>query len=134
MDRSELCTEQEIATLVYRFYDRIKVDAMLGPVFNTHITDWDTHLQIMVRFWSSLLLGAGTYSGTPMPKHVALPGLHADMFRQWLALFHATTEELPNRLLATRAEEYAQRIARSLWYGWQMSNDPHSLPSELAHV
>ncbi|NYT64165.1 group III truncated hemoglobin [Alcaligenaceae bacterium] len=134
MDRSELCTEQEIATLVYGFYDRIRADAMLGPVFNTHITDWNTHLQIMVRFWSSLLLGAGTYSGTPMPKHVALPGLHADMFRQWLALFHATTEELPNRLLATRAEEYAQRIARSLWYGWQMNNAPNSLPSELAHV
>lgn len=134
MDRSELCTEQEVATLVYGFYDRIRADSMLGPIFNTHIGDWDTHLNIMIRFWSSLLLGAGTYSGTPMPKHVALPGLHADMFRQWLALFHANTKELPNQLLATRANEYAERIARSLWYGWQMSNDPDCIPSELAHV
>ncbi|HUG60088.1 MAG TPA: group III truncated hemoglobin [Candidimonas sp.] len=133
MDRSELCTEEEITTLVYGFYDRVRADAMLGPVFNSHIDDWDTHLKIMVRFWSSLLLGTGAYSGTPMPKHVALPDLHANMFKQWLALFHETTNELPNRLLATRAEEYAQRIARSLWYGYQINNEPNRIPSELGN-
>src|SRR3546814_11016063 len=57
MARSELCTEEEIKTLVYGFYDRVRADAMLGPIFNGHIHDWDTHLGIMVRFWSSLLLG-----------------------------------------------------------------------------
>jgi hemoglobin len=134
MDRSQLCTEDEIATLVYGFYDRIRADAMLGPVFNTHISDWDKHLKIMVRFWSSLLLGSGTYSGTPMPKHVALPGLNGNMFKHWLALFHETTEELPNRMMAARAQEYAERIARSLWYGYQMNNEPDRIPSELAHA
>src|SRR3546814_11030824 len=97
MARSELCTEEEIKTLVYGFYDRVRADAMLGPIFNRHIHDWDTHLGIMVRFWSSLLLGTGTYSGTPMPKHIALPGIEAAMFTQWLALFRQTTHELPNR-------------------------------------
>lgn len=134
MDRSELCTEEEITTLVYGFYDRVRADAMLAPVFNAHISDWDKHLAIMVRFWSSLLLGTGSYSGTPMPKHIALPGLHADMFKQWLALFHETTSQLPNRLFAQRAQEYAQRIARSLWYGYQMNNEPNRLPSELVNV
>ncbi|RTZ40678.1 group III truncated hemoglobin [Candidimonas sp. SYP-B2681] len=134
MARSELCTEEEITTLVYGFYARIRADTMLGPVFNSHINDWDKHLTIMVQFWSSLLLGAGSYTGTPMPKHVALPGLSANMFRQWLALFHETTQALPNRHLAARAEEYAQRIARSLWFGYQMNNEPDRIPSELAHV
>ena len=134
MARSELCTEEEITALVYGFYDRVRADTMLGPVFNSHIHDWDKHLKIMVRFWSSLLLGSGSYSGTPMPKHVALPGLNANMFRQWLALFHDTTQALPNRDFAARAEEYAQRIARSLWFGYQMNNEPDRIPSELTHV
>lgn len=133
MSRSDLCTEQEITTLVHGFYDRVRADAILGPIFNEHITDWDTHLAIMVRFWSSLLLGSGTYSGTPMPKHVALPDLTADMFRHWLALFEQTTSQLPNRAMADKALDFAQRIARSLWFGYQMSNTPNRLPTELNH-
>jgi hemoglobin len=133
MSRSELCTEQEITTLVHGFYDRVRADPMLGPVFNTHISNWDTHLAIMVRFWSSLLLGSGTYSGTPMPKHVALPDLTADMFRHWLALFEQTTAALPNRVMAEKALDFAHRIARSLWFGYQMSNTPNRLPTELHH-
>lgn len=133
MERSELCTPAEISTLVYGFYDRVRADPLLGPVFNTHISDWDTHLEIMVRFWSSLLLGAGSYSGTPMPRHIALPGLNAGMFTHWLALFHETANELPNRAFARRAEECASRIARSLWYGYQLNNQPERMPSELKH-
>lgn len=133
MARGELCTEEEITTLVYNFYDRIRADAVLGPIFDAHIDDWDKHLGIMVRFWSSLLLGAGSYSGTPMPKHVALPDLKADLFTQWLALFHQTTRELPNRAFAERAEEYAQRIARSLWYGYQLHNHPNKPLTEISH-
>ncbi|MGB6105484.1 MAG: group III truncated hemoglobin [Pusillimonas sp.] len=133
MARTELCTEEEIATLVYGFYDRVRADALLGPIFNNHIHDWDKHLRIMVQFWSSLLLGTGSYSGTPMPKHVALPGLQADMFTQWLSLFHQTAQELPNRVFAERAEEFAQRIARSLWYGYQLNNQPNRLPTEISN-
>ncbi|MFT0547246.1 group III truncated hemoglobin [Allopusillimonas ginsengisoli] len=131
MSRSELCTEAEISTLVYTFYDKVRADPLIGPVFNNAIHDWDTHLAIMVRFWSSVLIGSGTYSGAPMPKHVALPGLDADMFVRWLQLFHDITETLPNRLFAERAEEAAHRIARSLWFGYQMNNNPDSMPKDL---
>lgn len=133
MARGELCTEEEIQTLVYNFYDRIRADATLGPIFNEHIDDWDKHLHIMVQFWSSMLLGTGSYSGTPMPKHVALPDLKAELFTQWLALFHQTTQELPNRAFAERAQEYAQRIARSLWYGYQLNRHPDKPLTEISH-
>ncbi|MEO6984759.1 MAG: group III truncated hemoglobin [Paralcaligenes sp.] len=129
----ELCTEEEIVTLVYGFYDQVRADDLLGPVFDKHVEDWDAHLAKMVRFWSSLLLGAGTYRGSPMPTHIALPGLEATLFQQWLALFHQTTEALPNRLLAQRAEEYAQRIARSLWYGYQLNHEPDRAPLEIVN-
>lgn len=133
MASADLCTEEEIVTLVYGFYDKVRADPVLGPIFNTHVDDWDTHLAKMVSFWSSLLLGAGTYRGTPMPTHIALPGLQAPMFGQWLALFHQTTEALPNRAFAQRAEEFAQRIARSLWYGYQLNNHPDRAPTEIAY-
>ena len=131
--RDELCTEEEITTLVYQFYDKIRADEILGPIFNTHIQDWDTHLQRMVRFWSSLLRGTGTYSGTPMPVHIALPDLSAELFQRWLALFHDTTQELPNKAFGQRAEDFAHRIARSLWYGYQLHNRPDQEPTEVYH-
>jgi hemoglobin len=133
MPREALCTEEEIKTLVYGFYDKVRVDPLLGPVFNGQISDWDKHLAIMLRFWSSLLNGTGTYSGTPMPKHVALPGLTAEMFTRWLALFHETAAPLPNRAFAERAEEYAHRIARSLWFGYQMNNQPDRIPADISN-
>lgn len=134
MANHELCTEEEITALVHGFYGRVRSDARLGPIFNAHVKDWDTHLAKMVSFWSSLLRGTATYRGTPMPTHIALPGLDATLFQQWLALFHQTTAELSNRPFAERAEEFAQRIARSLWYGYQLSNEPDRAPSEIANV
>lgn len=128
---SQLCTEEEIKTLVYGFYDKIRDDETLGPIFNTHIHDWDTHLETMVQFWSSMLLGTRTFNGMPMPKHVALPDLQASLFRHWLALFHETTLSLPNRVFAERANDFAQRIARSLWYGYQLNNHPDRIPTEI---
>jgi hemoglobin len=127
----DLCTEEEVTTLVHGFYDRVRADSQLGPIFNTHVADWDTHLAKMVQFWSSLLRGTGTYSGTPMPIHAALPGLNAGLFQQWLALFHDTTETLPNRPFAERAEEFAHRVARSLWFGYQLYNKPNETPTEV---
>src|SRR5690606_14141833 len=133
MARPDLCTPEEIRQLVNQFYGRIRADEVLGPIFNAHISDWPVHLDIMVKFWSSILLGSGEYSGTPMPKHVALPDLEAPLFRRWLKLFNATTEALPNRDLANQANELAHRIARSLWHGYQMSREPNRMPAELGH-
>jgi hemoglobin len=86
----------------------------------------------MVQFWSSMLRGTGTYEGTPMPKHIALPGLSAELFGHWLTLFHATLAELPNRPMAEKAEEFARRIARSLWYGYQLHHKPDAPLREVA--
>ncbi len=133
MAQDALCTEQEITTLVHAFYARVRTDDLIGPVFDARISDWDKHLAIMVRFWSSVLLGTGTYNGTPMPKHVALPNLQPQMFTRWLDLFHQTTETLPNREFAARAENAAQRIARSLWFSYQINNHPDSMPTEFQH-
>ena len=131
MPSPDLCTEEEISRLVHAFYATVHRDAMLGPIFAAHVKDWDSHLPKMVDFWSSVLRRTARYRGTPMPAHVALPGLTSALFQRWLSLFHAGTAAQPNTALRERADEMAERIAQSLWYGYQLHRRPDGLPDEL---
>ena len=124
MPRPDLCTEEEVSQLVHRFYGCVREDPRLSPIFDAHVHDWDAHLAKMVDFWSGALRGTARFRGTPMPRHIALPGLSADLFRQWLLLFRQTTGKLPNVALGERANPLAERIAESLWYGYQLSRQP----------
>ena len=128
-----LCTEQEITDLVHDFYATVRQDALLGPIFNAHVQDWDHHLAKLVDFWSSILRGTQRFKGTPMPKHVALPNLNAELFKRWLALFCEATAAQPNEAMGQKAYEMAQRIAQSLWFGYQLSRCPDLTPRELGH-
>jgi hemoglobin len=126
MPSPELCTEEEVTRLVHGFYANVRRDAVLGPVFDEHVRDWDRHLPTMVDFWSGALRGTARFRGTPMPKHAALPGLSIELFQRWLALFEKTTATLGNPAMAARANELAGRIAESLWYGYQLHRDAHA--------
>lgn len=130
MPSAELCTEEEVTQLVHTFYAAIRNDATLGPIFNRHVRDWDAHMPKMVDFWSSALRGTARFRGTPMPKHAAIPGLSAELFQRWLALFRQSNATLRNTAMAERANDLANRIAQSLWYGYQMSHG-HILPKEM---
>ena len=55
-DTHEL-SEQDLATLVDRFYEQVRVDPELGPVFNAAIDDWPEHKRRLTAFWSSVVLG-----------------------------------------------------------------------------
>ncbi len=83
-----------ISLLVDTFYDRVRADAVLGPIFAAGISDWPTHLTRMKAFWRSVLHNSGEYSGNPMAKHMAIPGLDEAHFAHWLGLFYATLREL----------------------------------------
>lgn len=131
MPDPQLCSEEEIAELVHRFYARVRRDEQLGPIFNAHVHDWNAHLIKLTDFWSSALRGTRRFRGTPMSVHAALPGLTAGLFQHWLQLFEATAAELPNQALRERATELAGRIAQSLWYGYQMAN--HT-PQDAAQI
>ncbi len=131
MTTPPLYTRAEISQLVHDFYDQIRVHPELGPIFMEHIQDWPTHLNTMVSFWSSLLLKTADFSGSPMMKHAALPQLSADLFEQWLDLFHQTCLQQANPALGERAWTFAQRIARSLWMGYQIQQFPDRSPSDL---
>jgi hemoglobin len=48
-------------------------------------------------------------------------------------LFREVSAAQPNRLMGEQAHEMAQRIAQSLWMGYQMSQRPEAIPSALNH-
>lgn len=131
---NQICTREEIKALVDDFYEQIRVHKNLGPIFNTHIHDWPTHLNTMVDFWSSIILKSGEFSGSPMMKHAAIPNLSADLFEQWLTLFEKTCAERKNRALGDAAWLFAQRIARSLWMGYQIQKQPTQAPTDLTPI
>lgn len=105
----ELLSIDDIKLLVNTFYDRIRTDALLGPVFNQRIGDkWPEHLDKMYRFWQTVLLGEHTYLGSPFPPHAQLPVDHMH-FAAWMALFTKTIDEL---FTGPKAEEAKWRAAK----------------------
>lgn len=131
MKNPMICNPDEITQLVHDFYAQIRIHPELGPIFNAHVQDWPRHLDTMVSFWSSLLLKTADFSGSPMMKHAALPNLSAHLFEQWLVLFHQTCQQQANAELGERAWLFAQRVARSLWMGYQIQQQPDRAPTEL---
>ena len=109
-------TEAIIERLVYSFYEKVRADAVLAPVFEARIADWEPHLQQMCAFWSSVALMSGRYHGAPMARHLPLP-VDADHFDRWLALFEATAGEVCAPQAAAHFIQLARRIASSLELG-----------------
>jgi hemoglobin len=110
-------SEPMIRSLVHTFYARVRVDPMLGPIFDRTIEDWDAHLEKLCAFWSSVTLMTGRYKGTPMQAHAALPQITPAHFERWLALFQATAVELCPEDAAAVFVDRASRIADSLQLG-----------------
>jgi hemoglobin len=122
-------TEDNIRELVYAFYDRVRDDALLGPVFDSVLSGrWDDHLPKMCGFWSSLILGAKSYRGNVQQVHQPLPGIEPQHFSRWLYLFLDTVESRYRPAAAVQFMEPALRIAQSLQlsrFGWD-----YTIPAE----
>ncbi|WP_323118771.1 group III truncated hemoglobin [Burkholderia alba] len=116
-------TEDNIRELVDAFYERVRDDALLGPVFDSRLAGrWDEHLPKMVMFWSSLVLGTKGYRGNVQAVHQPLEGVEPAHFSRWLALFLNTVETRYEPAAAVRFMEPALRIAQSLQlsrFGWE---------------
>nr|WP_292838803.1 group III truncated hemoglobin [Mesorhizobium sp.] len=107
--------ERMIHDVVHGFYDKIRADDLLGPVFDRVIAaeEWPHHLAKMCDFWSSVLLRTSRYQGRPLPPHLALPDVGEAHFRRWLTLFRATVEHRCPPQVAALFFDRALRIAHS---------------------
>ena len=111
--RKPIENRQDIQLLVDGFYDKVRKDSLIGPIFNDVAkVDWDEHLPKLYNFWSDLLLGEDSYRGRPFPPHMQL-NLQPGHFERWLYLFVQTVDENFVGVKADEAKNRALRIARN---------------------
>ncbi|WP_406857071.1 group III truncated hemoglobin [Alsobacter sp. KACC 23698] len=106
-----------IRQVVHAFYDKVRIDPLLGPIFDGAVQDWPHHLDRLTEFWSAITLMTGGYKGDPLRAHVNLPKLGDEHFLRWLALFRSTLAEhcTPEQHLVFLSR--AERIADSFRFG-----------------
>lgn len=111
--------EPLVRVVVDDFYAKARRDPVIGPIFNRVIPDedWPAHLDKITSFWSSMLLGTGTYAGRPMPKHLAIGDLGDQHFERWLSLFKETVDRTCPPAVAALFVDRAERVAHSLRLG-----------------
>ncbi|AOK29565.1 MULTISPECIES: group III truncated hemoglobin [Burkholderia] len=121
-------TPANIRALVDAFYERVRDDALLGPVFEHALAGrWDEHLPKMAQFWASLVLADKSYRGNVQAAHQPLKGIEPAHFSRWLALFLKTVDARYAPAAAVRFIEPALRIAQSLQlsrFGWDYQIPP----------
>ena len=91
--KKEIQNKKEIQLLVDSFYEKVRQDPTLAPVFDRVIQNrWPVHLEKMYKFWGTILLDDKSYRGNPFMPHSELPieEMHFDI---WLKLFHQTLDE-----------------------------------------
>jgi hemoglobin len=108
--------EAMVERLVRGFYQRVRVDEMLAPVFDAVVDDWEPHLRRMCDFWSSVALMSGRYHGQPMAKHLPLP-IDSTHFDRWLELFEMAARELCPPVAADHFVKLSRQIGESLELG-----------------
>jgi len=109
--KKDIQTEDDIRTLVDSFYDKVKCDEMLSPIFNEIVkVDWNEHLPLLYSFWSALLFQTKDFKGQPFPKHAVLP-VQKEHFTRWVSLFVKTVNENFSGAKAEEAKNFARSIA-----------------------
>jgi hemoglobin len=115
-DKKDIHSLDDIKLLVDTFYDKVKEDTLIGPIFNERIQNrWPEHLDKMYTFWQTVLLGEHTYYGSPFPPHTQLPVEHHH-FQRWLSLFSQTLTELFTGQKAKEALWRADKMAEMFQY------------------
>ncbi len=99
----------DIKLMVNDFYDKVKMDKLLSPIFFKHIpADWQPHLDKMYLFWNAALFGEKGYVGNPFSKHAKMDVLTPLHFERWLLLFNETID---THFLGTMADDAKWRAS-----------------------
>ena len=96
---------------VGRFYNIVRKDPLIGPIFAGAVHDLPAHMQTMVNFWSRVVLGTDRYTGMPLPPHVQL-GLTVEHFERWLAVWKQASDETMPEPLAQHDTQKAANMAQ----------------------
>lgn len=116
MDKKDITSRDDIANLVNTFYGKIRQDELLGPIFNSVINDWDSHLELLTDFWETNLFFVKKYAGNPLQKHVAVDkqfnnSINEFHFGTWLTIWHQTIDTMFEGSVAQLAKNRARNMS-----------------------
>lgn len=108
-------TDQSIALLVRAFYEKVRADERLAPIFGDALgDDWEPHIAKMCDFWGAAMRVSRRYHGDMLAAHRRLSQLHPALFPVWLTLFQTTIDEHFSGEAAAALHDRARKIARNL--------------------
>ena len=121
--KSDIKHIEDIKVLVNTFYDKVRQDELLAPVFNSKIRgDWQPHLDTMYRFWNAALFNVREYMGNPFMKHASLP-LTQEHFERWVDLFYQTIDATFEGAVADVAKRRAMIMAHTFYSRMQIKKN-----------
>jgi hemoglobin len=118
--KQDINNREDVALLVNQFYNKIKQDDILGPIFIGMIKDWDSHLDHLTTFWESSLFMTRTlnerYTGNPIETHIKVDNytghtINEKHFGIWLNYWVQTIDELFLGEVADNAKRRARKMA-----------------------
>lgn len=116
--KPDITTVTDIKLVVDTFYEGVKQDALLGPIFTDLMqVNWENHLPKMYAFWEHLLFQTGNYQGRPFPPHLkvnSMVPLGDAHFSNWINLFEQTVDDLFEGPNATTLKQKAHSI-QQIW-------------------
>jgi len=119
---SKICisSRKEVHLLVSEFYKKVRKDDLLGPFFNTVITDWEAHIEKLTDFWQSSLFLDRKYTGNPLEVHVKVDKENNHTiteyhFGVWLNLWYETIDTFFEGEVANNAKHRARKMGTFLY-------------------
>jgi len=113
--KKDITTRADVHLLVSSFYERIRADVYLGPIFNRHITDWPAHLDHLTDFWEGNLFMKRIFTGHPLREHKKVDRaegyvINEQHFGVWLNHWVQTLDSLYEGEKTEMAKQRARKI------------------------
>ena len=120
MEKIDIGSREDIHSLVYTFYEKIKIEPTLGSIFIRAIQDWPAHIDHLTDFWQSQLLFNKRFRGNPAEAHVKVDKaenhtISPEHFGLWMNLWFATIDDLFEGEIAERAKRNARKMNTNLF-------------------
>jgi len=124
-------TSELVRQVVVHFYDKVRCDAVLGPIFEMAIGNhWDTHIERIIQFWLTATRLSRRYNGQNfMPAHLKHRSIQADQIPRWLALFRETATSQCSPRGAAVLIDIAERMVETLELGLSKRTPQGSNPA-----
>lgn len=120
VEKTDIQNRTDIRLLVETFYSKIRVHDELGPIFNSVITDWESHFELLTDFWEAQLFLKRKYEGNPVTAHQEVDDkvgntITSEHFGLWLNVWFATIDELFEGDTSWLAKNRAQKMSTMLF-------------------